>query len=333
MGNWSADNGLWEVGIPTAGPSSTHSGTNCVGTSLDGDYSNSANTRLISPEVILTPISGQNPMLFFYHWFIIQDNVDNGFIQLSVNGGDWQTVSNPITGTNQTWSQFGLDLSAYTDSTVRIAFYFTSSSNTTFSGWYIDDIRIEGIFIIPVELISFTSILVNGDVKLEWSTATETNNQGFEIQRRNENNEYQKIGYVPGHGTTTQIQNYTYVDLKVASGNYFYRLKQIDFSGQYEYSDEIEIDVAGPLTFALEQNYPNPFNPSTIIHYALPEKSNVELIVYDILGNEVATLVNEEKPAGSYEVEFSATGLPSGIYFYRIQAGSFVETKKMVLMK
>ena len=292
---------------------------------------------MISPEVTLTPISGQNPMLFFYHWFIIENNLDKGFIQLSVDGGEWQTVSNPITGINETWSQFGLDLSAYADSTVRIAFYFTSNPGFTFNGWYIDDIRIEGIFIIPVELISFTSILVNGDVKLEWSTATETNNQGFEIQRRNENSEYQRIGYVPGHGTTTQIQNYSYVDSKVVSGNYYYRLNQIDFDGSFEYSDEIEVEVNGPLTFALEQNYPNPFNPSTTIHYSLPNKGNVEVIVYDVLGNEVATLVNEEKPAGSYEVEFSAKGgatnLSSGLYFYRIQAGSFVETKKMILMK
>jgi len=146
VGNWSSDNGLWEVGEPTVGPSSAHSGTNCIGTVLSGNYQPNSNTRLISPEITLTPITGQNPMLFFYHWFIIENNDDNGYIQLSVNGGDWQTVSNPISGSSETWSQFGLDLAAYADSTIQIAFYFTSNSDgTIYSGWYIDDIRIEGI--------------------------------------------------------------------------------------------------------------------------------------------------------------------------------------------
>ena len=250
-----------------------------------------------------------------------------------MNGGEWQTVSNPITGTSETWSQFGLDLSAYADSTVRVAFYFTSNPNTSFNGWYIDDIRIDGIVIVPVELTSFTSILINGDVILEWSTATETNNQGFEIQRRNKESEYQKIDYVPGNGTTTQVQNYTYVDSKVANGKYYYRLKQIDFDGTFEYSNEVAVNVTIPLEFALKQNYPNPFNPTTTIIYSLPKTTVVTIRIYDALGSEVASLVNEEKPAGSYEIEFEGSEFTSGIYFYKLQAGAFVKTKKMALIK
>ena len=145
IGNWSADNGLWEVGIPSSGPANAHSGQNCAGTVLSGNYPNDANTRLISPEINLTPASGQTPMLFFYHWYIIENNDDKGFIQISVNGGEWETVSGQITGTNETWSQFGLNLSDYVYSTVRIAFYFISDWYSTYNGWYIDDIRIEGI--------------------------------------------------------------------------------------------------------------------------------------------------------------------------------------------
>ncbi len=189
------------------------------------------------------------------------------------------------------------------------------------------------LIIIPVELTSFKANVSESNVVLEWTTATETNNMGFEIQRRNEDSKYQKIGYVPGHGTTIQIQNYSYVDSKVLSGNYFYRLKQIDFLGTYEYSDEIEVEVNGPLTFVLEQNYPNPFNPSTLIKYSVPENGFVKLSVYNLVGEEVNLLVSGQVDAGFYEIEFDATSLSSGIYFYRLQAGSFVETKKMVLLR
>ena len=189
------------------------------------------------------------------------------------------------------------------------------------------------LIIIPVELTSFKANVSESNVVLEWTTATETNNMSFEIQRRNEDSKYQKIGYVPGHGTTIQIQNYSYVDSKVLSGNYFYRLKQIDFLGTYEYSDEIEVEVNGPLTFVLEQSYPNPFNPSTLIKYSVPKNGFVKLSVYNLVGEEVNLLVSGQVDAGFYEIEFDATSLPSGIYFYRLQAGNKVETKKMILLK
>ncbi|MCF8357088.1 MAG: choice-of-anchor J domain-containing protein [Melioribacteraceae bacterium] len=145
IGNWFTDNGLWEVGIPSTGPDSTHSGQNCAGTVLDGNYSSYTNTRLISPNINLTPIQGETPWLFFYHWFIIENGDDVGVIQISENGGEWQTVSSQFTGTNETWSQFGLDLSDFINSTIRIAFYLTTDYYTNCIGWYIDDIRIEGV--------------------------------------------------------------------------------------------------------------------------------------------------------------------------------------------
>jgi len=207
--------------------------------------------------------------------------------------------------------------------------------------------------IIPVELTSFTASVLQNEkaIQLNWTTATETNNSGFEIQRtsplpspyQGEGGEaergWEKIGFVPGFGTTTEPKSYSFVDENVTSGNYTYRLKQIDFDGTFTYSNEIEVVVDfTPKEFVLYQNYPNPFNPSTVIKYEIPGQARndnvlVVLKVYDVLGNKVATLVNEDKLAGEYEVKFSAKGLPSGIYFYKLQAGSFIEIKKMILLK
>jgi hypothetical protein len=188
--------------------------------------------------------------------------------------------------------------------------------------------------IVPVELTSFTANVNNeGSVILNWSTATELNNQMFEIERRSEEGQYLMIGYVDGHGTSTEPQEYSYIDNTVETGTFFYRLKQIDFLGTYEYSDEVEVEVNGPLTFGLEQNYPNPFNPSTHIKYNVPESGVVKLAIYNTLGEQVAVLVDGMVEAGFYEITFDASNLPSGAYFYRLQSDNNVEAKKMLLMK
>jgi hypothetical protein len=188
---------------------------------------------------------------------------------------------------------------------------------------------------VPIELVSFSAIVDVNNVTLSWITASELNNSGFEIQRKNliEYNDWQKIAFIEGKGTATASQYYTFVDENVTNGSNQYRLKQLDYDGTFEYSNIIQAEVGSPIEISLEQNYPNPFNPTTTIKYQIPERSFVTIKVYDVLGNEIETLVNEEKPAGSYEIEFNGTGLPSGTYFYQLQAGSFVETKKMVLMK
>lgn len=186
--------------------------------------------------------------------------------------------------------------------------------------------------VLPVELISFLGSSTDGNVTLNWSTATETNNMMFEIERRNENSDFVLIGFVEGNGSTTEPQNYSFVDRNVTIGKYYYRLKQIDFDGTFEYSNEIEVDAA-PVSFSLEQNYPNPFNPSTTIKFNLPEKEFVTLKVYDVMGKEVDVILDEEKPAGSNSVEYDATGLASGTYFYKLQAGNKSEVRKMLLIK
>ena len=186
---------------------------------------------------------------------------------------------------------------------------------------------------LPVELISFTAQAQDQKVILKWSTATELNNNGFEIQRKVAEGDFATIGFVKGEGTTTNQKEYSYVDKDLVDGKYYYRLKQIDYNGTYEYSDVIEVDVRSLNDYALEQNFPNPFNPSTQIKYSVPQSSQVQIIVFDVLGNELETLVNEEKPVGTYELNWNAVNLPSGIYFYQLQAGDFVQTKKMLLLK
>ncbi len=187
---------------------------------------------------------------------------------------------------------------------------------------------------IPVELTLFTAnVNKDGNVVLNWVSATELNNHKFEIERRNADSQFITIGLVDGHGSTTEPQEYSFLDNTVETGTYFYRLKQVDFSGKYEYSEEIEVEVNKPLTFDLQQNYPNPFNPSTLIKYSVPVSGLVKVSVYNLIGEEVSVLVNKEVYAGFYEVTFDSGNLSSGAYFYKLQAGNTIELKKMILMK
>ena len=190
-----------------------------------------------------------------------------------------------------------------------------------------------GVYL-PVELISFDVIYSNSSIKLKWLTATELNNHGFEIERSLDKTNWATIGFREGKGTTSEPQDYTYSDdiSEISSSKLYYRLKQVDFNGTFEYTKIVEVEIA-PTKFALQQNYPNPFNPSTKISWQSPVGSWQTLKIYDILGKEIATLVNEEKPAGNYEVDFNASQLASGIYYYQLRAGDYVETKKMILLK
>jgi hypothetical protein len=198
-------------------------------------------------------------------------------------------------------------------------------------------IEINGDDNIPVELASFTAIADYGVVELSWITATETNNQGFQVERSN-GGEFESIAFVDGHGTTTEVQAYTYIDRSVTPGAYSYRLKQIDFDGTFEYSKVVEVDVINPAEFVLDQNYPNPFNPSTMISFRLAVDSKVSMTVFNVLGQEVASLLNGNLVAGSHQVNFDASTLNSGVYMYRIEAAgidgtNFVDVKKMILTK
>jgi hypothetical protein len=186
---------------------------------------------------------------------------------------------------------------------------------------------------VPVELFSFVASQSNGSVELQWETSTELNNSGFEVERSINKSNFEKISFLPGYGTSSEKHFYSFTDKPDTDGKISYRLKQVDFNGDFSYSEVVEIDFVTLREFSVAQNYPNPFNPSTKIKFQISDFGFVALKVYDILGNEVATLVNEEKSAGTYEIEFNATLLPSGVYFYQLKTGSFVETKKMILLK
>ena len=188
---------------------------------------------------------------------------------------------------------------------------------------------------VPVELQSFSANVSGENVNLNWSTLTESNNFGFEVYRKNRNNgDYVLTGFVKGSGTSTEINHYSFIDKLLSEGSYNYKLVQIDFDGnRKDYSAEtVTVDIM-PFEFSLEQNYPNPFNLTTAISYQLSAVSNVTLKIFDVLGREVETLINANQTAGSYEVTFNAANLPSGVYFYKIEAGSFVSVKKLLLMK
>jgi hypothetical protein len=187
---------------------------------------------------------------------------------------------------------------------------------------------------LPVEVISFMAIVISGTINLNWKTVSEVNNMGFNVERSINKSDWTKITFVQGNQNSTSTIAYSYADKSVSqSGKYYYRLKQIDNDGSYKYSNIIEADLLTPPVFSLSQNFPNPYNPSTMIKYQIPEAGLVTLKIYDILGREVTTLVNENKIDGYYEINFDASKLPSGNYIYQLKAKDNVSNKKMLLLK
>jgi hypothetical protein len=200
---------------------------------------------------------------------------------------------------------------------------------------------------LPIQLVNFTASASEHTVCLEWRTETETNNYGFEAYRRylggksipaasasgSPDTSWTKVGFVSGHGTTLQPHSYSLVDAPTKAGYYEYQLKQIDLDGESAIFGTVEVEVGLPRTTTLYQNYPNPFNPTTTIGYALPKQSYVTLRVYDMLGRVVQTLADGPQDAGLYEVQLNASRLASGVYFYRLQAGNFNQTRKLLLLR
>ena len=191
---------------------------------------------------------------------------------------------------------------------------------------------------VPVELTSFTGFYVGQTVELSWTTATEVNNNGFEIQRSSEGGNFVTVGFVQGKGTSTEATNYSFIDKNISSRTeYSYRLKQIDFDGHYSFSNIINLGASLPVSLVLDQNYPNPFNPVTNISFALPIKSNVSLEIYNLIGQKVMTVVQGSFEEGTYSYTVDASNLSSGIYVYTLSVsgddGSSVISHKMTLLK
>ncbi len=298
------------------------------------DASNKFGLSFGSNTATLAPSSfelGATYLLVMRYKIVAGDNNDQVSLYVFKSGDDFSTE--PATPT----------IGPLTDATLSdidpgsIALrQFDASQNLV-----VDEIRIGTSWSeapLPVELTSFTASTENAHVYLKWNTATEENNYGFEIQRsaisgQQPAESWNKIGFVRGNGNSNSSKSYSFVDPNVTSGKYYYRLKQIDNDGKFEYSKIVEVNFSIPDVYELNQNYPNPFNPVTTIKYEIPKSSEVKLVIFDMLGREVITLVDEYKDAGRYNVQFDASKLASGTYLYKIQAGSFVEVKKMILMK
>ena len=269
---------------------------------------------------------------FYFDWFASPSGTVT--VGVTYDGG---TTSTPIysvvdptgnVGPILVVGNFTTPASGAQNTQLEITFSGNSYNNDNI---YWDNMCLE--YVVPVELTSFTGASKGADVELIWTTATETNNQGFEIERESAGGVFEQVGYVPGFGTTTEPRAYSFIDSKVGSGNYTYRLKQIDFDGSFSFSQTIEVEIVAPSWFGLDQNYPNPFNPSTTIRFSIPIETDVHLNVYNTLGQEVAKILNGRLKEGFHEVEFDAGSITSGIYFYRLEAEKFVDVKKMIIIK
>ncbi|MBS1550788.1 MAG: T9SS type A sorting domain-containing protein [Bacteroidetes bacterium] len=187
---------------------------------------------------------------------------------------------------------------------------------------------------LPVELSSFTANVNGNNAELKWTTSSEENNSGFEIERSDKSGFWVKRGFVQGHGNSVVPVNYSFTDRNLTAGKYLYRLKQIDYNGNFEYFNlSGEVLISNPSVFRLSQNYPNPFNPSTRINYDIAVTGLVRLFVYDITGKMITELVNSIQSPGSYTVGFDGSSYCSGVYFYKIETGEFSEIRTMFLVK
>lgn len=279
------------------------------------------------------------------------DNGINFYVKLETDGKwtvKWKS------GTQLSESD-AVDPSKYSDGSVTSSSADDSYRGTSYSyvGWiyahssgasekaYFDNLGFSQEGALPVELTSFTSKIIGNTVNLKWNTATEVENYGFDIQRSvvggQRSSDWEKIGFVHGHGNSNSPKEYSFVDnISSPNGKYFYRLKQIDNDGSYDFSGIVEADFGLPNKFELKQNYPNPFNPSTEIGFALAKEGKVTLNVYNVLGVKVATLLNNEyREAGYHTLQFTTQSyqLPSGIYYYKLESSGNVQVRKMILQK
>lgn len=310
-----------------------------------------ATTGTIQSLVTETFIPTQIGFLAFDHAYATYTGGENDKLQIETstdNGTTW-TVFKLLNGGNTgelvtapgqsgvfvpTATQWATKrYAALPEGTNRVKFKAISAFGNNL---WLDNIMV--INYVPVEFTSFVANTNGNTVTLNWETATETNNKGFEVQRKEGGNSYAPVGFINGKGTTTQTSSYTFVDKNIADGKYSYRLKQVDFDGTSAFSSVVETEITSPSVYSLEQNYPNPFNPSTSLTFSLAADSKVSLKVFNILGQEIAVLVNGTMQAGRHSVVFNANNLFSGVYFARLEAkgndgSSFSSYKKMILNK
>jgi hypothetical protein len=281
------------------------------------------------PQIVLTEPNGGEDWYSGHSQLItwIDNITENVKIEL-FKGGVFNSViiSSTFSDGSKDWD-IPSDLPSGSDYRIKI----TSVDNSSTFGISDADFTITGG--LPVELTSFKATASLDRVSLNWQTATELNNYGFDIERQVNDNEWASIGFVDGSGNRSSPKQYSFIDTNPMGGSKFlYRLKQIDNDGKFEYSDVVEVEIQ-PKQYTLYQNYPNPFNPATTIKFSLPEDVRVRIDIYNSLGELIADVINKVYEAGYHKVQFGGSNIPSGIYFYRIIAGEFIETKKMILMK
>jgi photosystem II stability/assembly factor-like uncharacterized protein len=288
--------------------------------------------KYISAPMVFSGVDAVSDDMFIVYGVLAPTGSSTPFVYMSNNmGNEWfESTLSPLTNINM-----------YESKIISYSEWFISGNYFGQNGFLLHTTTSGGL---PVELSSFTIAQVEGSVVLNWITASEINNRGFEIQRKTNSSDFATIGFVNGMGTTTEMSNYFYTDVpENVSEILIYRLKQIDYDGTFNYSAEVSINFESlnnginnqeiPSEFILMQNYPNPFNPSTRIKFAIPASGFVSLKVYDMLGCEISSLVNEVRKAGIHSVSFSAVNLPAGMYFYELKAEGFSSVKKMLLVK
>jgi len=346
-------------GIATATPSGTIGhGSTTTYTGVDGKTvatiswadTYTENGPLFPTSVTLTYTPGKRPVNNSN--VLISQGIDRMFtITPDIIGYDW-------TATVRLYYNSSTELRGFTESALRVnrrpdagdgiwtvitpttintTLHYAEFTTTSFSTFGIDD----GVTPLPVELASFNVLPSGQKADLKWTTKTEVNSYQFVIERSLSSHSsslsshllWEKVGEVDASGNSNSPKEYSFTDKNLAEGKYSYRLKMIDNDGTFEYSQVVEVEIEMVKDFALSQNYPNPFNPVTQIQYQLPVNSQVKLVIYSITGETVRTLVDESQTAGSYTIPFDASGLASGTYIYRLIAGDFVSTKKLVVLK
>lgn len=336
-GGWASTN-EWEWGAVSTTPTEldcsttatfppgANSGDNAWATDLD-DCHDASLTSVLSQTFDLTAVSG-NVMFCWSEWV---DSGGNTFDMALVHAnGDQLYLSS---GTEHAWIEQCVNLDAYSGmASVTMDFTFIATTVVERAGWYIDDVSITAD-VIPVELTSFTGQSNGLNAVLAWETASETNNAGFEVQM-DAGAGWQALGFVDGHGTTTEAQSYSYSTGELDPGTYTFRLKQIDFDGAFEYHGNVEVTIETPGTHTLSDVYPNPFNPTAQFALSVAREQNVDIALYNILGQQVATLFSGTVEANQTRTfTIDGNGLPSGAYLVRVVGEQFTETARITLLK
>jgi carboxypeptidase T len=348
---------LWTITSTPANPKweatdvTFFSSPNSYTDSRTGNYAaNATVTMQTTNEISLAGML--NPRLSFQTKYDIEYRYDCGIVMLSSNNGvSWIPLSGKYTrgasgigkqvptgmpiydSLKSNWVQEEINLSAYAGQNIKLKFELRTDGVINKDGWYLDDIGIFIYTVVPVELTAFNALNEGGRIKLFWSCASELNNMKFDIERRGAGAGWSKIGEVKGAGTITEATEYSFADNYPMSGVVEYRLKQIDFDGTYRVYGPVTVELNPIFVYSLEQNYPNPFNPSTVIDYQIAERGEVVIKIFNILGNEITTLVNEIKEKGIYSVTWNGKEFPSGIYIYKLQVNEYNQTKKLMLLK